>query len=152
MNDLSRYKEIYDELIKINNINDLIELFREYGYIQGDSNINEFVALKYKDIVLLLKSDLEKYLIRDILYIFSFLLYEIEYEKKDKLNIRKIIKYITILYSNDYEIKKFMRVYGNEIQFSDYAFLLSECLRRMTFNVNIYNLIKDNINNFIINR
>ena len=151
MNDLSRYKEIYDELIKINDINDLIELFRKYGYIQGNSNINEFVALKYKDIVLLLKSDLEKYLIRDILYIFSFLLYDEEYEKVVNFNIRKIIKYIVRLYSCESEINKFFKKYDIEVQFSEFV-LLSEYLRRMTYNISILNLIKDNINNFIINR
>ena len=99
MNDLVAYNKIIDELKQINNINDLIELFRKYGYIQGNSNIDEFVALKYKDIVLILKSDLEKYLIRDILYIFSFLLYYDDYEKVINFNIRKIIKYIVRLYS-----------------------------------------------------
>ena len=151
MNDLAAYNKIIDELKQINNINDLIELFRKYGYIKYDSNINEFVALKYKDIVLLLKSDLEKYLIRDILYIFSFLLYNEEHEKVVNFNIRKIIKYIVRLYSNETEINRFLRIYHDEVQFSEFV-LLSEYLRRMVYNINILNLIKDNINNFIINR
>ena len=150
MNDLAAYNKIIDELKQINNINDLIELFRKYGYIKYDSNINEFVALKYKDIVLLLKSDLEKYLIRDILYIFSFLLYD-EHEKVVNFNIKKIIKYIVRLYSCEIEINRFLRIYHAEVQFSDFI-LLSEYLRRMVFNINILNLIKANINNFIINR
>lgn len=151
MNDLAAYNKIIDELKQINNINDLIELFRKYGYIKYDSNINEFVALKYKDIVLLLNSDLEKYLIRDILYIFSFLLYDEEHEKVVNFNIRKIIKYIVRLYSCEIEINRFLRIYHAEVQFSDFI-LLSEYLRRMVFNINIFNLIKNNINNFIINR
>ena len=151
MNDLVAYNKIIDELKQINNINDLIELFKKYGYIKYDSNINKFVALKYKDIVLLLNSYLEKYLIRDILYIFSFLLYDEEHEKVVNFNIRKIIKYIVRLYSNETEINRFLRIYHAEVQFSEFV-LLSEYLRRMVYNINILNLIKANINNFIINR
>lgn len=147
-------QDLIDKIKLIDNDDDykLVDLFyNEHKFISSDSFDDNYrfitEARLYRDIILSVKTDIEKYLLRHILVIFNYILKKLSTEDIKRLDYKKIMAYIIKIYSSQSLIKSVTK-YRIKADYENLDFA-NQLMIAFLLRIKLSDIIIENIDNFL---